>query len=161
MVSTMQKDIIIQRLRERGCRITRQRLMLLDIILEEDCSSCKEIFYKASKIDKTIGTATVYRMINTLEEVGAISRKNMYRVACCTDDCERQACTVYLRDGGVLDLTGAVWNRVIQEGLKACHLIREGQRVSSVEAGSCECHDTCESKAKRGGASHPVRRTNG
>ncbi len=139
IVSTMQKDIIIQRLRERGCRITKQRLMLLDIILEEDCSSCKEIFYKAAKIDNTIGTATVYRMINTLEEVGAISRKNMYRVACGTECCEKEACTVYLKDGGVLDLNGTVWNRVIQEGLRACKLIRPDQRVASVEAGTCEC----------------------
>ena len=77
MVTNLQKDIIVQRLRDRGCRITKQRLMLLDIILEEDCSSCKEIFYKASKVDKTIGSATVYRMINTLEDIGAISRKNM------------------------------------------------------------------------------------
>ena len=34
----MQKEIVIQRLREQGCRITKQRLMLLDVILNEDCS---------------------------------------------------------------------------------------------------------------------------
>ena len=50
-------------------------MMILDIILEEDCSCCKEIYYKASKLDPKIGTATVYRMINTLEEIGAISKK--------------------------------------------------------------------------------------
>ena len=32
----MQKELVIQKLREKGCRITKQRLMLLDIILEED-----------------------------------------------------------------------------------------------------------------------------
>ena len=62
------------------CRITKQRLILLDVILEGECGSCKEIYYRASKIDRSIGTATVYRMINTLEEIGAIDRKNMYRV---------------------------------------------------------------------------------
>lgn len=72
-----QKKIIINQLKEDGCRITKQRLMLLDIILEDECSSCKEIYYRATKKDPTIGTATVYRMINTLEEIGAISRKNM------------------------------------------------------------------------------------
>ena len=77
----MQKEIIIERLRERGCRITKQRLMLLDIILEDECSSCKEIYYRASKKDPSIGTATVYRMINTLEDIGAISRKNMYKIS--------------------------------------------------------------------------------
>ena len=38
----MQKDMIFERLREQGCRITRQRQLILDIILEEECSCCKE-----------------------------------------------------------------------------------------------------------------------
>ena len=76
----MQKEAILNRLRQRGCRITKQRMLLLDIILEEECSSCKEIYYKASKIDSSIGSATVYRMINMLEEIGAINRRNMYKV---------------------------------------------------------------------------------
>ena len=66
----MQKDMIIKRLREEGCRITKQRRMLLDVILEEECSCCKEIYYRASKVDPGIGTATVYRMVNKLEEIG-------------------------------------------------------------------------------------------
>ena len=74
----MQREI--QRLKEQGCRITKQRMVLLDIILNENCSSCKEIYYKASRIDSKIGTATVYRMINTLEEIGAINRRNMYKI---------------------------------------------------------------------------------
>ena len=66
------KSIIISKLRERGCRITRQRRIILDIILDEDCSCCKEIYYKACKQDSSIGAATVYRMVNTLEEIGVI-----------------------------------------------------------------------------------------
>ena len=57
-------------------------IFMLDIILDEDCSSCKEIYYKAVKRDDSIGIATVYRMVNTLEDIGVISRKNMYKVAC-------------------------------------------------------------------------------
>ena len=53
----------------------------VDIILEGDFSCCKEIYYRAMEQDSKIGTATVYRMINTLEEIGVISRKNMYKVA--------------------------------------------------------------------------------
>ena len=34
----MQKDMIIERLREQGCRITRQRQLILDIILGEELS---------------------------------------------------------------------------------------------------------------------------
>lgn len=47
----MQKEMVLQRLREQGCRITKQRQMLLDVILQEDCTSCKEIYYKAVKVD--------------------------------------------------------------------------------------------------------------
>ena len=74
----MQREMIIQKLKESGCRITKQRLMLLDIILEEDCSCCKEIYFKASKVDPKIGVATVYRMVSTLEEIGVFSRCYRY-----------------------------------------------------------------------------------
>ena len=138
VVANMLKDIIVQRLRERGFRITKQRLMLLDLILEEDCGSCKEIFYKASKKDKSIGSATVYRMINTLEDIGAISRKNMYRIACGTLTCNEIACTVSFEDGSMLELSGADWNRVIQKGLEEYGYL-EGRKVASVDARSCDC----------------------
>ena len=73
-----QKELIIQKLKSNGCRITKQRMELLDIILENNCASCKEIFYRASKLDDTIGIATVYRMVNVLEEIGVISRIIVY-----------------------------------------------------------------------------------
>lgn len=139
MVTNFQKDLIVQRLKEKGCRITKQRLMLLDVILEEDCESCKEIFYKASKKDKTIGAATVYRMINILEEIGAISRKNMYRIACGTECCSEKACTIHLDDTTIINLNGADWNQVIQAGLKSCGYLG-GQKVVRVDARSCDCH---------------------
>jgi Fur family ferric uptake transcriptional regulator len=74
-MDTNQKEYIMQMLRDNGCRITNQRKIILDIILEGECTSCKEIYYKALKIDSTIGIATVYRMVNTLEELGTITRK--------------------------------------------------------------------------------------
>ena len=77
----MQREIILTKLKEKGCRITKQRLRLIDIILQYECSSCKEIFYRALEEDDKLGVATVYRMVNLLEEIGAISRKNMYKVA--------------------------------------------------------------------------------
>lgn len=82
MESAEQKQLIIERLRRQGCRITKQREVLLDVILEGDCASCKEIYYRAFKLDHSIGIATVYRMVNKLEEIGAISRRNMYKVTC-------------------------------------------------------------------------------
>lgn len=74
------KSYILQELRKNGCRITNQRLLLIDIILQDECCCCKEIYYQAIKKDPTIGMATVYRMVKTLEETGLIKRKNLYRI---------------------------------------------------------------------------------
>lgn len=85
----MQKEIILQKLREQGCRITRQRLMILDIILQEDCSCCKEIYYKVCEKDGKVGFATVYHMMNILEDIGAISRRNIYKIECDSEKKKR------------------------------------------------------------------------
>ena len=74
------KSYILQELRKNGCRITNQRQLLIDIILHDECCCCKEIYYQAIKKDPTIGMATVYRMVKTLEETGLIKRKNLYRI---------------------------------------------------------------------------------
>ena len=60
-------------------------------------------------------------MINTLESIGAISRKNMYRVACST----KGACTVELDDDTICHLSGQKLNEVILAGLRACGEINE------------------------------------
>lgn len=136
----IQKEIIIQKLKERGCRITKQRLMLLDIILEEESSCCKEIYYKASKKDKKIGAATVYRMINTLEEIGAINRKNMYKVA-CGEVCQvENACTIEFDDDTEIWLSAAKWNQVIKSGLEVCGYLK-GRNVQCVTAKPCQCQN--------------------
>ena len=59
----MQKELVIQKLREKGCRITKQRQILLDVIL--------------------------------LEEIGAISRKNMYQISCCMN-CDKEDAGMWL-----------------------------------------------------------------
>ena len=132
----MKKEIVLQRLRERGCRITKQRQMLLDVILQEECSSCKEIYYRASSIDSSIGTATVYRMINLLEEIGAISRKNMYKISCAMS-CEKEdVCIIELDDHTVCQLSAQNWYKVISEGLRTCGYV-ERQKVTSVMVDPC------------------------
>ena len=73
-----QKAQIIGELQRKGKRITGQRKILLDVILEGKWSSCKEIYYMASKKDPTIGLATVYRMVGVLEEMGFLSRGYRY-----------------------------------------------------------------------------------
>lgn len=77
---TIMRQLILEELKKRNCRITAQRKLIIDIILENKCSCCKEIYYQAIKKDATIGIATVYRMLALLEEIGAIDRKNMYQI---------------------------------------------------------------------------------
>ena len=90
-------------------------------MFEHECASCKEIYYQAIQRDPGIGMATVYRMVNTLESIGAISRKNMYRVACST----KGVCTVELDDDTICHLSGQKLNEVILAGLRACGEISE------------------------------------
>lgn len=118
--SKMQRDMILKILRERGCRITKQRQILLDIILENEYSCCKEIYYKAIQRDKNIGTATVYRMIKTLEDIGAIARNNMYKINCAGESpCEKN-CRIELEDDTAIELTPEQWKQVLKQGLIAC-----------------------------------------
>ena len=133
----MQKEMVLQRLKENGCRITKQRKILLDIILQEECASCKEIYYKAAALDSSIGAATVYRMINLLEEIGAISRKNMYRISCGMNCDKEDTCIIELDDESVCRLSSGEWYNVISEVLRCCGYVDE-QKVSSVIVEPCE-----------------------
>ena len=62
------RERILEELRRTGFRITNQRKLLIDIILSDECSCCKEIYYQAVRQDPSIGIATVYRMVKTLED---------------------------------------------------------------------------------------------
>ncbi len=73
-------DEMIQELKNRGKRITKQRKIMVEVIASKKAGVFKEIYYEISKKDPTIGQATVYRMLLTLEEIGAIQRVQGYVV---------------------------------------------------------------------------------
>ncbi|WP_418539207.1 Fur family transcriptional regulator [Massilistercora timonensis] len=127
-----QKEEIIERLKEKGCRITKQRKILIDIILENDCASCKEIFYKASREDARIGVATVYRMINALEEIGAISRKNMYRIECGESCGGEGGCEIILEDDTVFRMPKEKLDQIVRDGARRCGYLRDGKKISRI-----------------------------
>ena len=76
----LKSDVVIERLRQEGFRVTRQRKLLIEIILEEKCSCCKEVYILASRKDPGIGMATVYRTVDALERVGALKRSAPYQL---------------------------------------------------------------------------------
>ncbi|MDD3360861.1 MAG: transcriptional repressor [Hespellia sp.] len=129
MQQEMQKEQIIEELKKMGCRITKQRAVLLDIILKEDCSCCKEIYYEAKSRQLNVGIATVYRMVNTLEQIGVIDRKKMYQVECSEKQCEKFI--VKMDDGTSYCLSKNKMNDVLSEGLKSIGLM-EGKKVQEV-----------------------------
>ena len=134
--SDIKKEMEIQKLRDRGCRITKQRQILLDVILEQECTSCKEMYYKANDVDSTIGIATVYRMVNLLEDIGAFSRKNLYKISCNMDCDKENACMIEFEDDTFCQLSAKNWYNVISEGLKVCGY-GEGKKITCVEVVPC------------------------
>ncbi len=70
----MSTAYVLDQMRQDGCRITKQRRLIVDIILNNRFDSCKEVYYRVIKSDPTIGMATVYRMINLLEDMKVIRR---------------------------------------------------------------------------------------
>ena len=115
----IQKNTILEKIRKRGFRLTSQREILLDIILENECASCKEIYYKATQIDEQIGIATVYRMVNILEDIGAINRKNLYKITYFDHDKLADKYSINFEDGTTLNLSVEEWNEVVRAGLSA------------------------------------------
>jgi len=91
----LSKEDILARIKENGLRLTEQRKLIVDIIANEEYSCCKEVYFLAHKRAYSIGIATVYRMINVLEDIGAISRKNIQKTNCNGRCCDMKGgCTV-------------------------------------------------------------------
>ena len=133
--SNMQRSAIMNRLRQAGCRITKQRKIILDIILQEECACCKEIYFLASKRDPNIGMATIYRMINLLEEIGALKRKRAYRI--CNEESPVHICSVKLDDYTSIRLDGEKLRQVIEKGMESFGYLHD-RRVRSVSMESGE-----------------------
>lgn len=133
--SNMQRSAIMNRLRQAGCRITKQRKIILDIILQEECTCCKEIYFLASKRDPKIGMATIYRMINLLEEIGALKRKRAYRI--CNEESPVHICSVKLDDYTSIRLDGEKLRQVIEKGMESFGYLHD-RRVRSISMESGE-----------------------
>ena len=90
-----EKEQVIDEFQKRGKRITQQRRMLLDVILEGRWTSCKDIYYEARKLDPNLGMATVYRTVSTLEEMGVLARTYQYSSPKKKKDCQQQSFAPY------------------------------------------------------------------
>ena len=121
-----EKDAILALLRENGFRITKQRRLILDIVFAHECTCCKEIYYEALAKDSSIGIATVYRMINTLTDLGvfqsAVPYKKMYQIQAqeCGDDAYAACggCKVVLENEKVVEFTDSEWKQLLKKAVE-------------------------------------------
>lgn len=137
------EEQILKKLKDSGFRITKKRIILLHIVLNEECTSCKELFIKARKCNLEIGLATIYRFVNTLEDIGILKRKNIqtmlpyntnapfyevqkelnqtkkvnHQVTLITSNSEL---SIVLADQTTYRLSESEWKKVLESGLSAC-----------------------------------------
>lgn len=64
----------LRKLEESGLRMTVQRRHIIDILMRSQCTSPKELWYEAKEYVPDLGIATVYRLINRLEQIGVLSK---------------------------------------------------------------------------------------
>ena len=67
-------DDTLRKLEASGLRMTVQRRHIIDILTNSKCTSPKELWYEARQFVPDLGIATVYRLINRLEQIGVISK---------------------------------------------------------------------------------------
>ena len=129
--SLLSEEAILEKLKKNGLRLTEQRKLIVDIIVNEEYSCCKEVYYYAHKRDSGIGIATVYRMINLLEEIGAISKKNIQKTSCSGRCCDiKGGCTVVTEKSKEIMLS----EEDIQEALKYIMEKNGYEKVEEIKA---------------------------
>ena len=64
----------VQKLEQSGLRMTVQRRHIIDILTKSQCTSPKELGYEARQYVPDLGIATVYRLINRLEQIGVLAK---------------------------------------------------------------------------------------
>lgn len=123
-----EKDQILELLRQQGFRVTKQRRQILDVILEHECTSCKEIYYRAIQKNSRIGMATVYRMVNTLTDLGVLKMASLKPE---TQKGAGNGCEITLRNQEVIELSEGEWKDILSTALrkKGFHSGSEIERV--------------------------------
>ncbi len=116
MNNEMDKEEIYARLRENGFRLTEQRKAIIDVILNENCTCCKELYYCVTKKMPEIGLATAYRMVSVLEEIGAVKREGSFKV--CAINPPGEKWEMVLDSGRVIALDDSTLKKVIESGLR-------------------------------------------
>lgn len=139
---------ILDLLRKNGCRITNQRRLLISVILENECSSCKEIYYIAKQKDPTVGISTVYRNVKALEDLNVINRKNMYDINAENFNISKDVTAVRVCEhcGHVHEIESGVWYDLLLKQLNY-----EKANVGEIKVIVKQVCEHCSSKVEKVG----------
>lgn len=110
-----EKEEILHLLRKRGFRVTKQRELILDIVFQHECTSCKEIYYQAIQKDPGIGMATVYRMVNTLTDIGVLKVATLKPQVNAPGS--GKGCQILLKNNNMIVLNQSEWLEILQNVL--------------------------------------------
>ena len=102
-----EKEEILHLLRKRGFRVTKQRELILDIVFE--------IYYQAIQRDPGIGMATVYRMVNTLTDIGVLKVATLKPQTALGSG---SGCQILLKNQNKIVLNQTEWTEVLQNVLR-------------------------------------------
>ena len=77
-----QREKLVDRMRNRGLRLTQQRLILARLLEQaDDHLDAEEVFRRARTMDPNIHRATVYRTLNTLKRLGLVDELDLMHVS--------------------------------------------------------------------------------
>lgn len=112
-INNVQREKVVARLRKEGFRITKQRILIIDTLLEHRFECKKAVCYYVQQIDSSIGMATVYRFLQVLEQMEVLKPENSYMVQVEQKLCQEQKCTVFMNNNKKLVLKPSEWKQAI------------------------------------------------
>jgi Fur family ferric uptake transcriptional regulator len=73
----MNADLLSERLKDRGYRLTNQRRAVFDAVAHLEHGTHEEILRQAQIADSTLNLSTVYRNLEVLEEIGLVRHAHL------------------------------------------------------------------------------------
>lgn len=117
----------IRKLEQSGLRMTIQRRHIIEILTSSKCTSPKELWYEAKEYVPDLGIATVYRLINRLEQIGVISKARNFGM----QNVEPKLGTLKDKTGNIIKKEGSTQElaALIKQGLMTSGKIKAEENI--------------------------------